>query len=88
MTAEAGPKKGGWPKGEKRGAFTDETRAKMSRAKLGKKRSPFTVETRAKLSAAQLGKTHTAETRAKMSASHRANIAAGLRARRERDGAA
>ena len=47
-----------------------------------------TAEHRAKLSAAQFGKKHTAETRAKMSASHRANIAAGLRARRDREGAA
>ena len=37
----------------------------------GKKRGPMSAETKAKLSAAQTGKTHTAESRAKMSDSHK-----------------
>jgi hypothetical protein len=36
---------------------TDETKAKMSAAKLGKKRAPFTAEHRAKMSASRTKKT-------------------------------
>jgi hypothetical protein len=36
---------------------SDETKAKMSAAKLGKKRAPFTAEHRAKMSASRTKKT-------------------------------
>ena len=60
---------------------TEETKAKLSAAKIGKKRAPFSLETRTKLSKALkgkrknnqhwLGRKHTPAALAKMSAAHR-----------------
>lgn len=63
-------------RGQKR---SDEARANMSKAHIGKptgrKGVQLSDEQRARLSVSHLGKTHSAETKAKMSASHRARLA-------------
>ena len=77
MTVEVRAKKRGWENGKKRGPQTAEHRAKISAANLGKKRGPPTAESCAKMSRAKLGK--------RLTDTHRANIAAGLRRQRERE---
>lgn len=77
-------------RGEKRPPRSPEWCAKLSAAKKGKKRGPRTPEWSAKIIAANTGKRRSAETRAKIAASHlgkpqspehRAKNAANLRAR-------
>ena len=75
MTVEVRAKKRGWEKGKKRGPPTDETRAKMSATLKGRVMS---AESCVKMSRAKLG--------TRLTDAHRANIAAGLRARREQGG--
>lgn len=67
-SAEAPVKKAGWQKGKKR---TAENRSKISASLLGK---THTLESRAKMSRAKIG--------TRLTDTHRANIVAGLRARR------
>lgn len=50
---------------------SDATRQRMSEARIGRSKKPLSDEHRQKLSAINLGKKHTAETCAKISASHK-----------------
>lgn len=52
---------------------SEESKKKMSLAKLGKKMKPFSAETRARMSAARTGARHSEETKAKMSLSRIGN---------------
>ncbi len=58
--------------GKKREPHSLETRAKMSASSMGKS---VPKEARSNMAAAQLGKKHSAETKAKMSSSHKARFA-------------
>ena len=57
-----------WNKGK---TLSEDTKRKMSKAKMGKAHGPMSEETKRKISKAQAGKTHSEETRRKMSESHK-----------------